>query len=280
MAVRRESELYEPVKTFFARRGYDVRAEVRGCDLIAFHPERSRPVVAELKKSFTLALLLQGLDRQRTGADVWLAVERPRAGGGRSRRLTELASLCRRLGLGLLTVVFRRGKEPLLEVWCEPAEAADGLPFLREGRRKAGVRALRREFEARSGDYNVGGSAGRKLVTAYRERAIRCALALYCHGAASPRQIAEWTGCPNVGPLLRDNHYGWFRRPSRGRYELTEQGVRALAEFAAAARAWAARYPWTAGVALPGAAGDGDASGDAGVTDDGHDGGAGEEAGA
>lgn len=131
----------------------------------------------------------------------------------------------------------------------------------REGRRKAGVRALRREFEARSGDYNVGGSTGRKLVTAYRERAIRCALALYCHGPASPRQVAEWTGCPDVGSLLRNNHYGWFRRPARGRYELTGRGERALAEFAAVVRAWAARYPWAAGVALPGADGGADAAG-------------------
>lgn len=116
MAVRRESELYGPVRTFLVKRGYDVRAEVRGCDLVAFHPERPRPAVVELKKSFTLALLLQGIDRQRTGADVWLAVERPGTGGGRRRRFADLAALCRRLGLGLMTVTFRRCREPLVEV--------------------------------------------------------------------------------------------------------------------------------------------------------------------
>jgi hypothetical protein len=241
MAVSLETELYGPVKAFFVSRGYEVKAEVRGCDLVAFRAGEPDPVIAELKRTFTLPLLLQGIERQKTGAAVWLAVERNRTRrGAASQRYPDLTALCRRLGLGLLTVTFYKTKEPVVEVWCEPAGPGESGPSA------AAVR-LRREFAARSGDYNVGGSSGRKLVTAYRERAIQCALALACRGPASPKRVTEWTGCPNSGVLLRDNYYGWFRRLSRGVYAIAPEGLRGLAEFEPIARTWAARYPWAAG---------------------------------
>lgn len=274
MAVASETELYPPVKSFFTQRGFEVKAEIRGCDLLAVHPGTPIPTIVEMKKIFTLPLLLQGIDRQKTGASVWLAVERNRTKrGAHNQRFHELTSLCRRLGLGLLTVTFYKTKSPIIDVWCEPgataanaaaaaavpaavaaesgagyaAEATPAVPSPVKGRvRKAAARLLK-EFDARSGDYNVGGSTRRKLVTAYRERALQCALALRCHGPAAPRQVRGWTGCADAGALLRDNYYGWFARVEKGVYTLTPSGETALREFRDVASVLAVRFAWASG---------------------------------
>lgn len=270
MAVARETELYAPIKKFFAARGYEVKAEVRGCDLMAVRPDEPEPTIVEMKKIFTLPLLLQGVDRQKTGASVWLAVERNRTKrGAHNQRYPDLTALCRRLGLGFLTVTFYKTKEPAVDVWCEPgriahmsgastaahpvqlaAESADeyalaAAPAARRSR-KAAARLLR-EFEARSGDYNVGGSTRRKLVTAYRERAIQCALALCCDGPSSPSRVRERINSPAAGSMLRDNHYGWFAKVRKGVYRLTPAGADALREYRDVTEVWASRLPWAAG---------------------------------
>ncbi len=266
MAVKLETELYPPVKSFFASRGFEVKAEIRGCDLVAYRPdEQDDPVatIVEMKKTFTLPLLLQGIDRQKTGASVWLAVERNRAKkGAHNQRFNEITQLCRRLNLGFMTVTFYRTKSPVVDVWCEPAEirgaspspvsaslsaaaeAGEAYGLRPERRSKAKAGKLLKEFNARSGDYNVGGSTKRKLVTAYRERAIQCALALACHGPSAPRQIRDWTNCPSAGSMLRENYYGWFGRISKGIYELTPAGEAALRDYGHVARVWARQYPW------------------------------------
>jgi hypothetical protein len=238
VAVRHETELYAPVRAFFEARGYEVRSEVLNCDLVAVRRGENgaeETVIVELKRAFNLELLLQGIERQRLGAAVVLAVERNRMKSGAvSQRFGDLAELCRRLGLGLLTVTFYKTKAPLVEWLAEP-----GDPPIRGLRRKRSER-LMREFSARSGDYNIGGSARRKLVTAYREQALRCAWALAAEGGeAPPRRVRELAGCARAADILRDNHYGWFDHPAKGVYRLTDEGRRALDEYADVLRAWA-----------------------------------------
>jgi len=266
LAVKFETELYPPVKGFFTARGYDVKAEIRGCDLVAYREDRTDPTIVEMKKTFTLPLLLQGVDRQKTGAAVWLAVERNRTKkGAHNQRFAEIAHLCRRLNMGFLTVTFYRTKAPVVDVWCEPAfqspqsrttsvalaadPAANYLVAPAGGRRKARAAKLLKEFNARSGDYNVGGSTKRKLITAYRERSIQCALALACHGASAPRQVRDWTNCPNAGVLLRQNVYGWFNRTGKGMYELNAAGEMALREYADVAKVWIGQFSWAGNMA-------------------------------
>jgi hypothetical protein len=261
VAVKFETELYPPVKGFFTARGYEVKAEVRGCDLVAYRADLAEPVIVEMKKTFTLPLLLQGVDRQKTGSIVWLAVERNRTKrGAHNQRFGEITALCRRLNLGFLTVTFYRTKSPMIDVWCEPAgfdarsplivdqplaaESPQAYSSAKIGRQKTKATKLMKEFAARSGDYNVGGSTKRKLVTAYREKSIQCALALACHGPSAPRQIRDWTNCPTAGALLRQNYYGWFRRLTKGVYELTPGGHAALQLFGDVTKVWIDQFPW------------------------------------
>ncbi|OBZ11940.1 hypothetical protein A8L34_16610 [Bacillus sp. FJAT-27264] len=174
MAVRHETELYAPLKVFFEKQGYEIKGEVRTCDLVGIRENGEPPLIVEMKKSFNLALLLQGVERLKLSPSVYLAVERNRdKKGAVNQRWGELSGLCRRLGLGLITVTFYKTKAPVVEVLAEPDET---LPAQRGGGRRR--ERLLNEFHERSGDYNTGGSTGVKLVTAYREKALRVALAL------------------------------------------------------------------------------------------------------
>lgn len=232
MAVKYETELYPPLKSFFEARGYSVKSEVRHCDLVGYTDGDERPLIVEMKRTFTLELLLQGTDRQRTGGRVYLAVERNRAKkGAHNQRFSEISLLCGRLGIGLITVTFYKSKPPFVEVLCEAGE---------DSGKKTGAKArrLRSEFEARSGDHNVGGSTKRKIVTAYRENALKVARQLWMFGEASPIMLKEASGVGKTATVLQHNYYGWFERVSRGRYTLTEAGAAALNEYASVVSSW------------------------------------------
>lgn len=227
MARRAESELYLPVKRFLEEQGYTVRAEVNGCDIVAVRGEDV--VLVELKTTFNLALVFQGIDRQTVSDNVFLAVEAPR--GRRSRTQgRDVRRLCGRLGLGLLFVHFPRSGEPQVEAACEPHVAA----IRRNTRKKA---LLRQEFDRRSGDHNVGGSArrsntGRPTVTAYRQDALRIARYIQRQGTVTPREVRVQLGIPGAPAVLQKNYYGWFTRVDRGVYSLSPAGIEGLQRFA------------------------------------------------
>jgi hypothetical protein len=225
MAIRSETELYAPVKSFFEQRGYTVRGEVKHCDLVAIRGEEP-PVIVELKRSFTIPLLVQGLDRLKLSEQVYVAFELPHKGKA-PHRLTweEVRRLSRSLGLGVITVQFFQRKQPLVEVVCEPT------PYVLRPNKKAALRVVN-EFHERSGDYNVGGSRGTKLMTAYREKALQCVRLIQQHGPLSPRSLRELTGNPAVSGLLQKNYYRWFARKSRGIYDITPLGIEALSSYA------------------------------------------------
>ncbi|MHA6534714.1 DUF2161 family putative PD-(D/E)XK-type phosphodiesterase [Paenibacillus sp. BAC0078] len=200
MAVKHETELYAPLKNFFERQGYEIKGEVRTCDLVGIRADEELPLIVEMKKSFNLALLLQGVERLKLSPSVYLAVERVRdKKGAVNQRWGELTGLCRRLGLGLITVVFYKTKAPLVEVLAEPGDAP---PQVRSGARRR--ERLLYEFRERSGDYNTGGSTRVKLVTAYREKALRVALALQAaeaeaaHAAGLAGGRAQLRGAPEA----------------------------------------------------------------------------------
>jgi len=213
----RETRLYEPVKRFWIARGYAVRGEVEGCDLVARRGDEL--VVVELKAAMNLTLVLQGLDRKAVTDHVYLAVPLPRR--ERYGHWHKVIRLCRTLGLGLLFVSSGPGGRARVEVACEPGPA----PARKSSRRRSRVLA---EFEGRSGDFNVGGSARRPLVTAYREEALRIAHCLATRGPSRVRELREASACDKAGAILQKNYYGWFQRVARGVYDLTGAGREAL----------------------------------------------------
>lgn len=244
MAVQHETELYAPLKAFFEARGYVIRSEVRHCDLVGVHPDQDDPLIVEMKKTFNLSLLLQGLERQKLSSEVYLAVERNRAKkGAHNQRWSEISLLCRKLGLGLITVTRYKTKSPFVEVLCSPGDKII-VPAPKVVKKRAA--RLLHEFHERSGDYNVGGSHGTKLVTAYRERALRVACALQAGGVMAPREVRDISGVGTAADILQRNYYGWFDRVARGRYALTPAGAKGLQQYAGVIESWPAAAAATA----------------------------------
>src|SRR5271165_4282180 len=99
-----ETSLYRPVKAFLEGLGFLVKGEVGGCDLLALKGDDPPVVViGELKLTFNLELVLQGVDRAAACDEVWLAARRSSRGKGRESD-ARFRNLCRRLGFGLLGV--------------------------------------------------------------------------------------------------------------------------------------------------------------------------------
>ena len=219
----RETELYPPVKAFLEAQGYAVKGEVEGCDLVAVRGDDEAPVIVELKTSFTLGLVFQGIARQGVTDNVYLGVP---PFSERTTRRNDALALCRRLGLGLLVVRLAPG--PLVEALLDPAE-------FRPRRRKARLARLLREFQHRVGDPNEGGATRRKVMTAYRQDALRCAAHLGLHGPTKASTVARDTGVARARAIMYADHYGWFERPpgtAPGTYGLTPKGRAALDEYA------------------------------------------------
>ena len=216
-----ETDLYIPVKAFLEKQGYTVKAEIGRCDVVAKRGEEP-PIVVELKNVLNLSLLLQGVDRLSVSDTVYLAV--PNAGAALADR--RVHKLLRRIGLGLLVVYPPNRRGQLVEALLDP------LPYApRKNKRRAG--RLLAEFARRSGDPNAGGSVGRiKLVTAYRQEALRMASVLSARGAQKLAVLKEFAEAPRGSNIVRDNVYGWFERVERGIYALTPAGTEALRTFA------------------------------------------------
>ncbi len=59
-----ETDLYLPIKRHLEKLGLEVKGEVRGCDIVALSDGSPELVViGEMKRSFTLELVLQAVDR-------------------------------------------------------------------------------------------------------------------------------------------------------------------------------------------------------------------------
>lgn len=205
----KETELYAPVKAWLEARGFEVKAEIGACDVVACRGGEE-PVIIELKTGFSLALFHQGIDRLRVSDAVYLAVPR---GSGRAwqRAWKDNLRLARRLGLGLLTV---RIKDGLVEVHADPGPYAPR----KQARRKA---SLLKAFARLEGDPNVGGSRGGR-VTAYRQDMERIAGYLVDNGPSKGAEVAKATGVTHATRMMRDDHYGWFEKLATGIYQMRE----------------------------------------------------------
>ena len=142
-----ETDLYPPIKRHLEKLGLEVKGEVRGCDLVALSEGSPELVViGEMKRSFTLELVLQAVDRTSACDEVWLAVSASKRGRGREND-ARVKKLCQFLGFGLLTV----NTEGRVEVVAEPTPWKPRRDAKRRSR-------IVEEHRRRKGDPVVGGS--------------------------------------------------------------------------------------------------------------------------
>lgn len=219
----KEADLYPPLKAFLEAQGYEVKAEIGACDIMALRAG-DPPLVVEMKLGFNLSLVLQGVARQALFDTVYLAVAAPKKAW--PARYKDIVALCRRLGLGLLVVTpGEAGADPgLVEAHLDPGPYLPRRNTTRAGR-------LLREFQRRVGDPNQGGTTGIKRMTAYRQDALRC-LASVADGPLKAAEVAKRAGVAKAASLMRADHYGWFDRVALGVYALSPKGLAALGENA------------------------------------------------
>ena len=228
MADLRESDLYAPVKAYMERLGYEVKGEVKDCDLTAVRGEEL--IVVELKRGFTMELLYQAIDRQRLADSVYVAVPLPKR-GYMAPHLADMKALCRRLELGLIFVGFTASGVPQVDVYLHPADAA--VPRRNAKRR----RAVLQEHAGRTGDANTGGVTHRKILTLYKEQALRVALLLLDHGPMTVAELRKLDAPENTSAIVGRNAMHWFERVDNPdgklpRYAVSETGIAALDEYA------------------------------------------------
>ncbi len=210
-----ETDLYKPVRDYLEAQGYQVQGEVNGCDLAAIMDDEL--IVVELKTSFNLKLLSQAVKRQRATDSVYVAIPKPK-GGKRTAAWGDMCMLLRRLELGLITVSLTKDGGRV-EVHFHP-DTFDRLKSLRANKR---IRySIIKETAGRSGHYNTGGTNKTKLITAYREQAVHIVCCMMKYGNMSPAQLRKMGTSAKTANIMRDNHYGWFTRVSRGVYELND----------------------------------------------------------
>ncbi|WOF74586.1 DUF2161 family putative PD-(D/E)XK-type phosphodiesterase [Parvibaculaceae bacterium PLY_AMNH_Bact1] len=215
----RETDLYAPLKSFLEGQGYEVKSEIGAVDVVARRGEEE-PLIVEMKTGFTLSVIHQAVARQAISDIVYIAV--PRGTGTPFRKsLKANTSLCRRLGLGLITI---RLKDGFVETHADPSPYAPR-------KSKSKKTDLLREFAKRTGDPNKGGSTRRGLVTAYRQDALRCLQVLSDQGPTKAAEVSKASGVEKARRLMADNHYGWFERVETGIYALSSNGLKAAREY-------------------------------------------------
>jgi len=216
-----EADMYLPVKKYLESLGYTVTAEVKGADVTAVGA--GELVIVELKRNFNVKLLFQALDRQQAADKVYIALPRPKKHNSTQFKHIKHIAVC--LGLGFITVAMDSAVKTA-EVHAEPSAAGTAKPAKRGAALK---RSMLLEIAGRSADVNTGGAFRTKQLTAYREKCIKIACALYEDGPSSAKDLINIRGCEkDARSVMYANHYGWFKRADKGIYDLSDIGVKMI----------------------------------------------------
>lgn len=211
----KEIDLYNPIKLFLESQGYEVKGEIHECDVMALRGSEE-PLVVELKVVFSLDVILQAVNRLSISSVVYIGIPSTcKAFRKRRRRVTKLL---RMLGIGLILITIN-SKRSRVDVVLDPVEYRPRIHSKRQTK-------LLGEFQKRRGDPMPGGSGRRrKMMTAYRQKAIRIAQYLSENGPTKASVIAHAIEESEVRPILYRNVYGWFDRLGEGVYQISPRGT-------------------------------------------------------
>jgi len=213
----KESDLYLPIKHFLNNLGYQVKGEIKECDIVAIKGDQL--IIIELKLTLNITLLLQSMDRFNLADTVYIAI--PKQATIFKNKSKQVKKLIARLGLGLIVVDIQQTQQ-YVEVIHDPK---DYTP--RKNKRKQA--ALLKEFNLRQGDTQKGGSTRKQAgLTAYRQRCIRVAGYLFQTTCASGAEIKKAINEPQATQFLSNNYYDWFNKVEHGIYTLSDKGKKEL----------------------------------------------------
>ncbi|WP_413691864.1 DUF2161 family putative PD-(D/E)XK-type phosphodiesterase [Psychromonas sp. KJ10-2] len=215
-----ESDLYLPIKHYLTNLGYQVKGEIKDCDIVAIQDDQL--LIIELKLTLNITLLLQAVERFTLADNVYIAI--PKQATIFKKKQKQVKKLIARLGLGLIVVDIQKSQQ-YVEVINDPKYYTP-----KKNTRKQ--KALLKEFHSRQGDTQKGGSTNSNAgLTAYRQRAIRIAEYLSISSPNSGSSINKAIDEPQATQFLYNNHYGWFDKVQRGLYSLSEKGKIELTDW-------------------------------------------------
>jgi|TARA_B110000908_G_C10206501_1_gene428015 hypothetical protein len=221
----KESDLYPPLKKFLEKQNYEVKAEVKNCDVVAIKKPADNektlpPTIIELKLSLNLEVILQAVDRLVLSPIVYIGVPST-CGALKKKKRKRIIKLLKMLSIGLVAINLK-GNTALVVVDPTTYKPRQSKPK---------QQWLINEFVARAGDPNLGGASTKTVrMTAYKQQAIRIANYLRKHGASKASDIAKSLEIPRSRAVVYDNYYGWFQNVSRGVYDLSDLGKTLLNE--------------------------------------------------
>lgn len=217
----KEAELFLPVKKLFEGMGYKVNAEVKDCDVTATYGDEL--IIIELKKNLSVNLLAQGLERQKSGAVVYIAVPKPKNYSPKTFKKT--LYVIKKLELGLIFINLR-GEDSYAEIVWEVEEFKPVTKNLKKRKK------ILTEINGRTVDNNTGGVTGTKIATAYTEKCVHIACILKKYGEMSNAQAIKYGADEKkCYGILSFGAYGWFRRVSKGIFALTEKGEKEMNDY-------------------------------------------------
>ncbi|MCL1994648.1 MAG: DUF2161 family putative PD-(D/E)XK-type phosphodiesterase [Defluviitaleaceae bacterium] len=206
--IKKETDMFLPIKALFTAQGYKVNAEVKGFDIVL---SKDKLVIVETKLNFNITLLYQGINAQKVADIAYIAIPTPA-----HKKSRDIAHIANSLNLGLIFV----GRD-VATVMVEPGENTLYTNYKKRKR-------VKEEVAQRKFDTNKSGSTKVALITAYKEKSLQIACALMNAECASPKALVK-LGCPQeTQKILYTNSNRWFTRPARGKYALSSKGRAAL----------------------------------------------------
>ena len=214
----KETDLYQPLKDFLVNQGYEVKSEIKGCDVVAIR-NAEEAVIIELKLALNIAVVLQAVERLSMTSKVYIGV--PKQTPLLKSQGKRVNKLLRMLGVGLITIETSNSRDNV-EVLIDPSDYQPRKSKFRSER-------LLGEFAKRVGDPNRGGSETKKgILTAYRQRALAIAGFIQSQGPSKASVVAQALKDDKARDLLYRNVYGWFDRIAVGIYDVSPRGRKAI----------------------------------------------------
>ena len=175
-----EKDLGIVLCNYLKQKGFRVRSEVEGCDIVYQTIHRRKPsfAIVEIKLQFNLKLLYQVAHRLTLTEQVYIAILRP-DDLSRKSPWRNIKRLCQSLGIGIYLLSPKKSNNKNDKWLVQLAlDCGKTLPYNSKKAKK-----LKKEFELRQVDHNQAGQTKQPIITAYREQSIEVAELLNQKGA-------------------------------------------------------------------------------------------------
>lgn len=221
MANIKESDLFLPVKNHFETLGYQVKGEIKNCDVVATN--LNELIIIELKLHLNLEVILQAIERQKITPSVYIATPALKY-QNITQKQEKIHYLLKKLELGLIYIT----KNNIAQVIFTPQKYNDKSNLIQN---LDLIQKILHEFNSRESSNNQGGSVKVEIMTTYKEEAIKIAKLIRAYTQLTLAQLRQYGTAPGTYSILSNNYNGWFVKSKFGYYRLSKDGQDYLKEL-------------------------------------------------